>query len=194
MRRTLLTTALAACIVTVATVPSGVPAAATDDRVSSMSAHDFGFTSIDGAPMPMTTFAGKTVLLVNTASECGFTPQYRALQEVWQQYRDRGLVVLGVPSNDFGGQEPGTEAEIKRFCEVTYGIDFPMTEKQAVIGPDAHPLYRWIANNLGEDHAPRWNFHKYLIDGEGSLVGAWPSRVEPKSDEVRAAIEEHLPN
>ncbi|HSR73142.1 MAG TPA: glutathione peroxidase, partial [Kiloniellales bacterium] len=102
-------------------------------------AFDFAFTGIEGEVLPLSRYAGKALLVVNTASFCGFTKQYAALQELWARYRDRGLVVLGVPSNDFGGQEPGSSAEIKEFCEVNFGIDFPLTEKVAVRGPGAHP-------------------------------------------------------
>jgi glutathione peroxidase len=154
-----------------------------------MSAHDFSFTSIDGKPLPLKGFAGKAVLVVNTASFCGFTPQYQGLEAVWRKYRDRGLVVLGVPSNDFGEQEPGSTAEIKQFCETNYQIDFPLTDKQHVIGGAAHPFYKWIVAELGEGGAPRWNFHKYLIAPDGTLAGAWPSKVTPESAEVAKAIE-----
>lgn len=157
------------------------------------SAHDFDFISIEGEPLPMQRFAGKAVLLVNTASFCGFTPQYEDLQALWQSYRARGLVVLGVPSNDFGGQEPGSSSEIKQFCEVNFAIDFPMTEKQPVTGDSAHPLYRWIAAELGDRGRPRWNFHKFLISPEGEVVAAWPSRITPADPALRAAIEEVLP-
>jgi len=157
-----------------------------------MSAHDFEFTAIDGAALPMAGFAGKAVLVVNTASFCGFTPQYQALQDLWRDYRDRGLIVLGVPSNDFGAQEPGSNAEIKKFCETSFNVDFPLTSKQTVIGSNAHPLYRWIAAELGEDALPRWNFHKYLIAPDGSLAGTWPSRVTPDSAEIVQAIEQVL--
>jgi glutathione peroxidase len=133
------------------------------------------------------------VLVVNTASLCGFTYQYTALQELWEGYRERGLVVLGVPSNDFGGQEPGTEAEIKDFCEVNFAVDFPMTEKQQVRGAGAHPFFHYIGEELGPDAAPRWNFHKYLVTPDGRLAGAWPSRVEPGAPEIREAIEAALP-
>ncbi|MFQ5939371.1 MAG: glutathione peroxidase [Alphaproteobacteria bacterium] len=158
-----------------------------------MSAHDFEFVSLDGADLPMASLKGRAVLVVNTASECGFTPQYQGLQALWEKYRERGLVVLGVPSNDFGDQEPGTEAEIKRFCEVNYNVTFPMTGKQRVIGGDAHPFYRWVVEAFGEAAAPAWNFHKYLVAPDGSLAGLWPSRVEPLSQEITAAIEEVLP-
>jgi glutathione peroxidase len=155
-------------------------------------AHDYSFKRIDGEPLPLAGFKGKAVLVVNTASECGFTPQYKDLQALWEQNRDRGLVVLGVPCNDFGGQEPGDENAIASFCTSEYAIDFPMTGKVAVIGGNAHPFYRWIAETVGEDAAPRWNFHKYLIDGNGDLVAMWPSKVEPLSFEVTDAVESAL--
>ncbi|NIM27989.1 MAG: glutathione peroxidase [Gammaproteobacteria bacterium] len=155
-------------------------------------AHDYDFTRIDGSRLALREFQGKAVLVVNTASECGFTPQYAGLQKLWEQYRDRGLVVLGVPSNDFGAQEPGDEAAIAHFCSERYAVDFPMTGKVQVIGGGAHPFYRWIAETLGEDAAPRWNFHKYLLGGDGELVAMWPSKVEPLSAEVTAAVEEAL--
>src|SRR5580693_1733400 len=109
-----------------------------------MSAHDFEFTSIDGKPLKMSAFAGHPVLVVNTASQCGLTPQYKELEALWQKYRDKGLVVLGVPSNDFGRQEPGTAAEIKTFCETNYQVDFPLADKVKVLGDGAHPFYRWV--------------------------------------------------
>ena len=155
--------------------------------------HDIAFTSIEGEPLPMAGFAGKAVLVVNTASRCGFTYQYAGLQDVWERYRDRGLVVLGVPSNDFGQQEPGKEAEIKHFCEVNFDVDFPLTSKQSVKGEGAHPFFRHVASTLGEKSLPRWNFHKYLIDPKGDLIGAWSSKIEPGSDEIIEAIEQALP-
>ncbi|WP_119422368.1 glutathione peroxidase [Desertibaculum subflavum] len=158
-----------------------------------MSAWDFTFDSIDGKPLSLSDYKGKALLVVNTASQCGFTPQYKGLQALWSHYRDKGLVVLGVPSNDFGGQEPGTAAEIKQFCEVNFDVDFPLTAKQKVVGGEAHPFYRWIAAEFGEGAAPRWNFHKYLIDASGQMVGAYPSRVAPESEEMRKAIEAALP-
>ncbi|MGE4218603.1 MAG: glutathione peroxidase [Alphaproteobacteria bacterium] len=163
-------------------------------RGKPMNAHDFAFRSIDGAALPLREFAGHPILIVNTASECGFTPQYAGLQALWEKERAHGLIVLGVPSNDFGGQEPGRETEIKAFCELNYGIDFPMTEKQAVIGPDAHPFYRWIADTLGADLVPQWNFHKYLIDPEGEIVASWPSRVTPNGPELQRALAPYLGN
>jgi glutathione peroxidase len=156
------------------------------------SAHDFSLTTIAGKPLDMKRFAGHPVLLVNVASFCGFTPQYADLQKLHESYGGKGLVVLGVPSNDFGAQEPKAEPEIARFCETSYGVTFPMTSKQKVIGAEAHPLYRWIADEAGEGAAPKWNFHKYLVGKDGSLKGAWPSRVSPTSAEITGAIDAEL--
>ncbi len=154
-----------------------------------MSAHDFTFTDINQQPLSLVEFRGHPILIVNTASECGYTPQYASLQKLWERYRARGLIVLGVPSNDFGAQEPGTEAQIQEFCSTRYGVDFPLTAKQKVSGGEAHPFYRWLVEQLGEAGAPRWNFHKYLLDKEGNLVDLWPSRVEPLSKEITQAVE-----
>jgi len=165
------------------------PAAAAGPATS---AYDFGFIAIEGGPLPLAQFKGKVVLLVNTASQCGFTPQYADLQAVWERYRDRGLVVLGVPSNDFGGQEPGSEAEIKQFCEVNFDVDFPLTAKERVVGEGAHPFYRWAAQTLGLAARPRWNFHKYLIGADGRLTGWFPTATTPTSAEVTGAIEAQL--
>jgi glutathione peroxidase len=158
----------------------------------SMQGYDFEFTSIEGDKLPLSQYRGHPVLVVNTASFCGYTPQYQDLEALWRTYRDRGLVVIGVPSNDFGAQEPGTASEIKQFCEGNYAVDFPLTDKQAVIGAKAHPFFRWIASELGEAGAPRWNFHKYLIAPDGSLAGAWPSRVRPTDKEITAEVEQLL--
>lgn len=157
-----------------------------------ISAHDFSFEGIDGATLALADFAGQPLLVVNTASECGYTPQYADLQALWRSYRDRGLVVLGVPSNDFGAQEPGDEAAIKAFCGANFQVDFPMTAKQPVIGGEAHPFYRWLFEEIGEAAAPRWNFHKYLIGPDGALAALWPSDVGPLDPEITQAIEELL--
>ena len=155
----------------------------------SENAHSFAFTAIDGGALPLAAWAGKPVLVVNTASFCGYTPQYRALEALWRRYRDRGLVVLGVPSNDFGRQEPGSAAEIKEFCETNYAVDFPLAQKCRVIGGEAHPFYRWVAESLGEAGSPRWNFHKYLIAPDGELAGAWPSSVAPDDARITREID-----
>ncbi|MCW5770564.1 MAG: glutathione peroxidase [Rhodospirillaceae bacterium] len=155
-------------------------------------AQDFTLPDIGGGEIRLKDFAGEAVLLVNTASECGFTPQYRDLENLWRERKGKGLVVIGVPSNDFGAQEPGTDAEIAQFCERNFAVSFPMAAKQTVIGAGAHPLYRWIAAELGEGAAPKWNFHKYLIGPDGQIAGAWPSKVSPTSAEVSQAIDAAL--
>lgn len=151
-------------------------------------AHDFSFRSIDGGALPLSAFEGKALLVVNVASQCGLTPQYAGLEALWKANRDKGLVVLGVPANDFGAQEPGTENEIKTFCETRFQVDFPMTAKEHVIGADAHPLYKWVAGELGDAAAPRWNFHKYLFGRDGSIAGTFGSRMTPDAPELAAAI------
>ncbi|HIJ63039.1 MAG TPA: glutathione peroxidase [Rhodospirillaceae bacterium] len=181
MTKTILRTALAA-IGLLAAEPAGAS-----------TAWDFTFVGIDGADMALSHFAGKAVLVVNTASQCGFTPQYKALEDLYRTYRDRGLVVLGVPSNDFGGQEPGGAAEIKQFCETNFGIDFPMTEKVTVAGEAAHPFYRWAAREMGPLAVPRWNFHKYLIAADGRLVDWFSSITAPDSARLIKAVEANLP-
>jgi glutathione peroxidase len=156
-------------------------------------AHEFAFPGLEGGALPLADFAGRPVLVVNTASRCGFTYQYEALQALYERYRDRGLVVLGVPSNDFGGQELASEAAVKDFCEVNFGIDFPMTAITRVRGADRHPFYAWAARALGAAQAPRWNFHKYLVGGDGRLAAAFGTGVEPTSARVTAAVEALLP-
>ena len=175
----------------VSAVTSGSePANATGDR----SAHAFSFQAIEGSPLPMSDFAGKAVLVVNTASFCGFTPQYEGLQALWSEYEDKGLVVLGVPSNDFGNQEPGTSEEIVEFCQGAYGVTFPLTEKVKIKGDNAHPFYMWARDALGRANAPKWNFHKYLVGPDGQLVDAYNSSVRPMSDRLTRDIEKVLPN
>jgi len=157
-----------------------------------MSFHDITFEGLTGGALPLAAYRGKAVLVVNTASECGYTPQYAGLQKLWAAYKDRGLIVLGVPSNDFGAQEPGTAKQIAAFCERNYGVDFPMTAKVATLGANAHPFYKRVVAELGEGAAPRWNFHKYLLDGAGELAGAWPSKVAPEAKELAKAIDAAL--
>ena len=160
----------------------------------SATAHDFSFTGIDGANLRLADYKGKVVLLVNTASMCGFTGQYEGLQSLWSEYRDRGLVVLGVPSDDFGGQEMDTAEQVKSFCTMNYGIDFPLADIAVVKGPNAHPYYKWIADVYGRLAMPRWNFHKHVIDADGKLVDWFVSTTSPKSNRLRNAIERALKN
>ena len=156
------------------------------------SLHQFTLKTIDGKPMPMAQYKGKVVLLVNTASMCGYTPQYEGLQALHDSYKAKGFTVVGVPSGDFGGQEYGSTAEVKQFCESKFGIKFPMAEKAVVKGPKALPLYKWAANTLGEEKTPQWNFHKYLIGKDGRLIAAFGTKTTPTSPEVTAAVAKAL--
>jgi glutathione peroxidase len=153
------------------------------------SAHAFTFRSLEGKPLPLSSFAGKPMVIVNTASKCGFTPQYEGLEALWKARRDRGLVVLGVPSNDFGKQEPGNASEIKSFCQVRFGVDFPLTEKVHVTGAEAHPLFKWIAAQGGFLAKPHWNFYKYLIGPDGKFVDWFSSITAPGSGRFTKAVE-----
>ena len=159
------------------------------------SAYDFAFKAIDGSPLFRIDFKNKVVLVVNTASRCGFTPQYEGLQKLYNKYKDQGLVVLGVPANDFGAQEPGSNKEIKEFCTMNFGITFPMTEKETVTGKDAHPFYKW-AGQQGKGNLltgkPRWNFHKYLVAADGSLAGSYAPTTKPESESFMKAVEAEL--
>jgi len=166
--------------------------AAVAEEGTARTAFSFDFQAIDGAALPLSAHAGRVLLVVNTASFCGFTHQYGGLQKLWETYAARGLVVIGVPSNDFGDQEPGTEREIRAFCEGAYAITFPLTTKQRVRGPGAHPFYQWARGALGERAAPRWNFHKYLVARDGRLIGGYASTVAPLSDTLVGVIEAEL--
>ena len=156
------------------------------------SAFDFQFQSIDSKPMALEQWRGKVLLVVNTASFCGYTKQYAGLQELWTKYESKGLVVVGVPSNDFGGQEPKAEGEIKTFCQGAFGVTFPLTSKEPVTGPNAHAFYKWATTAAGADGAPRWNFHKYLISRDGRLIRSFTSTMTPMSDEVTGWVEKAL--
>ena len=147
--------------------------------------------SIGGGPLPTADWKGKVVLLVNTASLCGFTGQYKGLEALWRRYKDKGLVVLGVPSNDFGGQEPGSNEEIKRFCEATFDVTFPLADKQVVTGANAHPLYKWAASQTGALGVPTWNFHKILIGRDGRIV-EWFIAAGGMGPKLERAIEAAL--
>src|SRR6476619_2101365 len=155
-------------------------------------AFDYEFEAIEGGKLPFAQWRGKALLVVNTASFCGFTPQYEGLQALWERYRERGLVVIGVPSNDFGEQEPKAEAEILGFCKGSFNVTFPLTTKVVVSGAQAHPFYSWAREALGAGNAPRWNFHKYLVGRDGRLIAGYGARVEPLSPELTRAIETAL--
>lgn len=156
-------------------------------------AFDFALETIDRRPMPLADWRGRALLIVNTASRCGFTGQYAGLQTLHETYRARGFAVIGVPSNDFGGQEPGSEAEIAAFCRGQFQVGFPMAAKTRVVGSDAHPFYRWAAAELGRLARPRWNFHKYLVAPDGRLAGWFSTVTRPTAPRVRRAIERVIP-
>jgi glutathione peroxidase len=158
-----------------------------------MSVLDFQVTTIDGQEVSLSRYKGKALLLVNTASECGFTPQYKGLEELYQAYRARGLEVLAFPSNDFGGQEPGSNAQIKKFCEARYKTTFPLFAKISVKGPDAAPLYRYLTALPVNGGAVSWNFNKFLVDPTGKVVAHLDSSVEPTSAEMKKQVEAVLP-
>ncbi len=168
------------------------PVAAADTTPSS--AYDFAFTALHGrgAPLPLSEYKGKVLLVVNTASNCGFTPQFTDLEKLYQTYKDKGLVVVGVPSNDFGAQEPGTAADIEQVCRYNYGVSFPMAQKEVVVGDGAHPFYQWIPEKLGFGSAPKWNFHKYLIGRDGQPVAFYLSTTKPLSKTLVKAVEKEL--
>ena len=154
--------------------------------------YDFKIKSIKGNEIDLSKFKGKTVLMVNVASKCGFTKQYEGLQDLWSKYKKKGLIVLGVPSNQFGNQEPGTEKEIKEFCEVNFNINFPMTSKIDVKGENAHEIYKWALKNHGKSAVPKWNFHKILINSEGKIEETYMSFTKPNSQKIINKIEKLL--
>lgn len=187
MTRLLISTVFA-LILLVASFSAGT--AAADDAHS---LHDFTVESIELEDLDLSTYRGKAVLLVNTASFCGYTPQYEGLQTLYDSMKDEGLVVLGVPSNDFGGQEPGSEQDVKKFCTVNFNIQFPMTSKMVVNGQEGTAdIYNWLAEKMGDASRPKWNFHKYLINAKGEPVAYFGSRVTPTSDTLVSAIRASL--
>jgi glutathione peroxidase len=155
--------------------------------------HDFTVKANDGSPVSLSQYRGKALLIVNTASECGYTPQYAGLEQLWQAYKDRGLVVLAFPSNDFGRQEPGSDGDIKRFCELKYKTTFPLFAKIAVKGAAADPLYQHLTGHPRHGGKVTWNFNKFLVDPRGEVVAHLESDVEPTSPALKAQVEAVLP-
>ena len=155
-------------------------------------AYDFTFNDVDGSALSLNQFKDKVIVVVNVASQCGFTKQYEDMQKIWELYQSEGLVMIGVPSNDFGGQEPGTNKEIKNFCESKFGITFPMTEKVSVKGNDPHPFYLWAKENHGKTAVPKWNFHKIIIDKSGKIADTFPSMTNPSSKKFKKTINDLL--
>jgi len=179
-RRSMLLAALAGTLVPAAR-------AFADSGMSRIPAYAFSFPALSGDDIRLAAFTGKPLLVVNTASLCGYTPQYAGLQELWNEFRERGLTVIGVPSNDFGSQEPGGSSEITQTAHHQYGVTFPVAAKAIVTGAKAHPFYKWAAEARPRD-VPRWNFHKYLIGRDGYIAEAFSSAVEPADTRVKTAI------
>jgi glutathione peroxidase len=179
-RRTLLVAALAGAV-------APMTRAHADGAMSRVSAYAFSFPAFSGDDIRLAAFTGKPLLVVNTASLCGYTPQYAGLQELWGEFRARGLAVIGVPSNDFGGQEPGGTSEITETAHHQYGVTFPIAAKAVVVGAKAHPFYRWAAEARPRE-VPRWNFHKYLIGRDGYIAEVFPSAVEPTDTRIKTAV------
>jgi glutathione peroxidase len=181
-RRTIFTAALAALAAPISTQTVLAQAA-----MSRITAYAFSFPALAGGDIRLADYTGHPLLVVNTASLCGFTPQYAGLQELWTEFHDRGLMIIGVPSNDFGGQEPDGATEIAETAQHQYGVTFPIAAKATVKGTNAHPFYKWAADARPKD-VPRWNFHKYLIGRDGYIAEAFPETVEPRDTRVKTAI------
>jgi len=181
-RRTIVTAALAA-IATPAVARRAVAQAA----MSRITAYAFSFPALEKGDIRLADYAGQPLMIVNTASLCGFTPQYARLQQLWTEFHDRGLTIIGVPSNDFGGQEPGGASDIVETAQHQYGVTFPIAAETVVKGSNAHPFYKWAADIRPKD-VPRWNFHKYLIGRDGNIAEVFPESVEPTDTRVKTTI------
>ena len=160
--------------------------------MADQSVYDFTMKTIDGKEQPLSAYKGKTLLVVNVASKCGFTPQYKGLEALYEKYKDRGLVILGFPANNFGWQEPGTDSEIQTFCSTTYNVTFPMFSKISVKGKDIHPLYQYLTQSSQPAGDISWNFNKFLIGPDGRIAARWGSRTAPEDKEVTGKVEETL--
>jgi glutathione peroxidase len=181
-RRTIITAALAAIA-----APASVKIVLAQTPMSRITAYGFSFPALEGGDIRLADFAGKPFMVVNTASLCGYTPQYAGLQELWKEFHGRGLTIIGVPSNDFGGQEPGGSKEIAETAQHQYGVTFPIAAKAVVKGANAHPFYKWAAEARPKD-LPRWNFHKYLIGRDGYIADVFAESVEPADTRIKTAI------
>jgi glutathione peroxidase len=170
-----------------ATLFTGAPVMAAEQSL-----YDFTLIGIDGKPMVLDQFKGKAVLLVNTASQCGYTPQYEGLEALYKARADKGLVIIGVPSNDFGGQEPAADAEIAQFCKINFGVTFPLTDKSVVSGADAITIYKWAGGQAGFLGKPKWNFHKYLFGRNGKFVDWFSTATTPDSAKLTSAVDRAL--
>lgn len=183
-----------ALLLAVSFMSMSLTTAGTDSGTEVDSVHDFELNNIDGEKINLSTYEGKVLLIVNTASECGYTPQYEGLQAIYEEYKDEGLVVLGFPANNFGGQEPGTNEEIKQFCRVNFSVTFPMFSKISVKGEDINPMFSYLIQQENPDFTGKikWNFEKFLVNRDGQLIRRFRSAVTPESDEINSAIKQAL--
>ena len=156
-------------------------------------AHEFSFKSIDGGKINLQNYKDNVIVVVNVASRCGFTSQYEDLQNLWSNYKDKNLIVIGVPTNNFK-QEPGSNKDIKKFCKNSFGVDFPMSEKTDVVGENAHPFFKWAKKNYGLSAVPKWNFHKIIIDKNGKVASSFTSITKPSSKRFISFIEKQIKN
>ena len=154
--------------------------------------YDFSFNDLDGSSLNLSEYKNKVIIVVNVASQCGFTKQYDDMQQIWETYQSKGVVMIGVPSNDFGNQEPGNNKEIKNFCESRFGITFPMTEKVSVKGENAHPFYQWANKNYGRSAVPKWNFHKIIVGKNGKIFDTFASITKPTSKRFISSLQKAL--
>jgi len=165
---------------------------AEEPPMTQANAHQFSFTQFNGEPLHLADLKGKVIMVVNTASECGFTGQYEELQSLYEQYQDKGLEIIAVPANDFGGQEPGSDEDIQSFTKEKFEVTFPVVSKETVTGKDAHPFYVWASEQAGLLGSPKWNFHKYLIGTDGEFIGWFATTTSPTADKITQTIEEHV--
>jgi glutathione peroxidase len=168
----------------------GLIAMLTSSAFAASSVHEFTLPAIDGAPAPLSAYKGKVVLIVNVASKCGYTPQYAGLEKLYEKYKDHGFVILGFPANNFGAQEPGTNEEIKTFCTRNYNVTFPLYSKISVSGEDKTPLYKYLTDATSGEI--KWNFTKFLVDGDGKVIARFEPKVAPDSPELVGAVEKAL--
>lgn len=176
---------LQALIVTTAALCLATPSSAEKEKQKVNSLYELSAKTLEGKEQPLSAYKDKVALVVNVASECGYTPQYAGLEKLHEEMSGKGLVILGFPSNDFGGQEPGTAEQIRQFCTSKFGVKFPLFEKVATKGPAQHPVYQFLARDHGE---PKWNFHKYLVGRDGKVIAAYGSKTTPESAELKDAI------
>ncbi len=171
--------------------PAAARAVTTGAAMTPVTAYAFSFTGLNGGTLPLSDYAGKPIIVVNTASLCGYTPQYTGLEQLFLRFHEHGLAMLGVPSNDFGGQEPGGPSEISQTANKEYGVTFPLTAKAEVAGPNAHPFYKWAASERPLE-TPKWNFHKYLVGRDGHIAAVFASAVEPMDARIIDAVAKEL--